>query len=393
MPPSSTANLYRRILLLIKKRKKKKKKKPSPELPQTPQQSTPISLLPDDLLLTCFARISRSYYPTLSLVSKRFRSLLSSPELYETRSLIGRTESCLYLCLRFPPDPNTRWFTLCRKPEFQTLANKKKSSGNILVPVSVLNAPPVDWTTLVAVGPYIYAICGHVEKAPCSNVPFLDCRTHTWLEAPSLRLAYTDSEHDGKMYLAGNGEDPTSLNCIEVFNTKTRTWKPVPPGKRELHGKNMEGKMIVASVNKTTGEKGLAFKPKERTGELLGSNTDWDSPCMIENIAYYYRSCSGEFEWFDTKNDNVFGKLQGLEGLPKFAGYSCVKLVEHGGKMLVLWDMYSPASGFREEIIWCAEIKLERRSCEEIRGEVEWFDAVLKVPKSYEFMYAISCTV
>lgn len=245
----------------------------------------------------------------------------------------------------------------------------------------------------MAVGPYIYAICGHVEKAPCSNVPFLDCRTHTWLEAPSLRLAYTDSEHDGKMYLAGNGEDPTSLNCIEVFNTKTRTWKPVPPGKRELHGKNMEGKMIVASVNKTTGEKGLAFKPKERTGELLGSNTDWDSPCMIGNIAYYYRSCSGEFEWFDTKNDDVFGKLQGLEGLPEFAGYSCVKLVEHGGKMLVLWDMYAPASGFREEIIWCAEIKLERRSCEEIRGEVEWFDAVLKVPKSYEFMYAISCTV
>ncbi|KAF3557204.1 hypothetical protein F2Q69_00016358, partial [Brassica cretica] len=74
-----------------------------------------------------------------------------------------------------------------------------------------------------------------------------------------------------------------------------------------------------------------------------------------------------------------------LEGLPEFAGYSCVKLVEHGGKMLVLWDMYAPASGFREEIIWCAEIKLERRSCEEIRGEVEWFDAVLKVPKSYEF--------
>ncbi|KAJ4902673.1 putative F-box/kelch-repeat protein [Raphanus sativus] len=261
-----------------------------------------------------------------------------------------------------------------------------------MVPVSVLNAPPVDWTTLVAVGPYIYAICGHIEKAPCSNVPFLDCRTHTWLEAPSLRLAYTDSEHDGKMYLAGIGENPTSLNCIEVFNTTTRTWKPVPPGKRELHGRDMEGKMIVASVNRTTGEKGLAFKPKEKTGELLGSNTDWDSPCMIENIAYYYRS-SGEFEWFDTKNDSFLGKLRGLERLPKFAGYSCVKLVEHGGKMLVLWDMYVPASGFKELIIWCAEIKLERRSCEEIRGEVEWFDAVLKVPKSYEFMYAISSTV
>ncbi|CAA0340421.1 unnamed protein product [Arabidopsis thaliana] len=55
-----------------------------------------IPYLPDDLLLNCLARISRLYYPTLSLVSKRFRSLLASTELYETRRLLGTSESCLY---------------------------------------------------------------------------------------------------------------------------------------------------------------------------------------------------------------------------------------------------------------------------------------------------------
>ncbi|KAF3523334.1 hypothetical protein F2Q69_00049524 [Brassica cretica] len=57
--------------------------------------------LPHDLLLNCLARVSRLYYPTLCLVSKRFRSPITSLELYQTRALLGHTESCLYLCLRF----------------------------------------------------------------------------------------------------------------------------------------------------------------------------------------------------------------------------------------------------------------------------------------------------
>lgn len=77
----------------------------------------------------------------------------------------------------------------------------------------------------------------------------------------------------------------------------------------------------------------------------------------------------------------------------EFVGYSCVKLVEYGGKMLVLWDMYVFVRGFREEIIWCVEIRFEWCSCEEIWGEVEWFDVVFKVFKFYEFMYVIFCIV
>ncbi|KAL0750214.1 hypothetical protein Bca101_032217 [Brassica carinata] len=49
--------------------------------------------LPDELLLNCLARISRLYYPTLSLISKRFHSLLASTELYRTRRLLGSTEN------------------------------------------------------------------------------------------------------------------------------------------------------------------------------------------------------------------------------------------------------------------------------------------------------------
>ncbi|CDY42633.1 BnaC01g00450D [Brassica napus] len=87
----------------VKKRKtikkpslKKNKETPPLVLGPTPE-STPNPSLPDDLLLSCFARASRLYYPTLSLVSKSFASLFASPELYKTRSSLGRTESCLYV--------------------------------------------------------------------------------------------------------------------------------------------------------------------------------------------------------------------------------------------------------------------------------------------------------
>ncbi|CAA7055282.1 unnamed protein product [Microthlaspi erraticum] len=90
--------------------------------------------------------------------------------------------------------------------------------------------------------------------------------------------------------------------------------------------------------------------------------------------------------------DNAFfsGIVKGLEGLPEIsADYKNVKLVRHGGNMLVLWDEFV---GRKENMVWCAEISLERCSNEEIWGKVEWFDWVLTVPKSYVFMYALSAT-
>ncbi|CAA7030625.1 unnamed protein product [Microthlaspi erraticum] len=111
---------------------------------------------------------------------------------------------------------------------------EEESSGRLLLPVSIQNSPPFEWSTLVAVGPYIYAISGSIEEAPFSKFPFPDVRTRTWLEAPRLRVAHdTNIEYHGKMYLPGKGENPESLNGIEVFDTKTQTWKPMPPNTNE----------------------------------------------------------------------------------------------------------------------------------------------------------------
>ncbi|KAH0854587.1 hypothetical protein HID58_063688 [Brassica napus] len=312
--------------------------------------------LPEELVLGCLARVSRSHYPILSLVSKIFRSLTSSPVLYQTRSLLNRTENCLYVCLQFPNDPNLRWFTLYRKPD-KALNNKKKkkketSSGYVLGQVRI--------------GHRLYAI----SDGPCSsNVFFLDCRTHAWVETPSLRFDHSLPECGGMMYLPGGSENPDSLKCVEVFNVMTQIWNPVPPEEkifrlRDLQGRAYKNNDVVASRRSP-----VVVRLKDYTLHLVGS----DTLCLIENTFYRYDASSS-------------GKL--------FTRYSNVYLVESGGKLVVFWDTCVPArGGFREKTIWCAEISLETGSGDGVWGKVEWFDAVLTVPKSYKFVYAIAATL
>ncbi|CAA7023959.1 unnamed protein product [Microthlaspi erraticum] len=209
-----------------KNRKKTRKKKPSPLLLPPTTQSTQIPDLPDDLLLSCFARVSRLHYPTLSLVSKRFRSLLASPELYKTRSLLGHTESCLYVYLRFYSDPNNLcWFTLCRRPNRNLTKTKKKQSSHLLVPITSPHSTP-PFSSYTAVGSDIYEIGGHISGMASSTVSVFDCRSHTWHQAPSMQVRRINPDVkaiDGKIYVKGNIDYPNS-DLVEVFDPKTQTW-------------------------------------------------------------------------------------------------------------------------------------------------------------------------
>uniref|UniRef100_A0A1J3EEW3 F-box/kelch-repeat protein n=1 Tax=Noccaea caerulescens TaxID=107243 RepID=A0A1J3EEW3_NOCCA len=199
------------------RRRKKKTMKPTPV-----PEPTSISSLPYDLLLSCITRIFRSYYPTLSLVSKNFRSIVASPELYQTRSRLGLTESCLYMCLRYPRVPDTYWFTLCRKPNRTITAIQV---GNLFIPITSPNFTPAESTSIVAVGSEIYKIGGYMVSS--SRVSVLDCRFHTWHQAPRMRVkrrSPTAGIVDGKIYVAGGCKDVNSSNWVEVFDPKTQTW-------------------------------------------------------------------------------------------------------------------------------------------------------------------------
>ncbi|CAL9224337.1 unnamed protein product [Arabidopsis halleri] len=292
-----------------------------------PPQSNPNPSLPDDLILSCVARVSRLYYPTLSLVSKSFRSLLASPELYKTRSLLDRTESCLYV------------------------------------------------------------------------VSILDCTSNTWREGPSLRVKLMSCAAcvlDGKIYVSGSCEDDDSAT-FQVFDTKTQTWDLVPipcsETKHDFHYKIVcfDGKLHMVS------NKGMdAYNTKEGRWDVVEPSREhykylYDSYSRIGNVWYsVLKGPFSKFIWYNTEQ-RVWRELKGMEGrLPTFPSDACVRLADYGGKMVVLWDMYVLGG---KKMIWCAEIALERRGSLEIWGEVEWFDHMLTVPGSYEFVKVLSVTV
>ncbi|CAN6838217.1 unnamed protein product [Brassica oleracea] len=204
-----------------KKKRNKKMLNPSPLFPL----STANLSLPHDLLLNCIGRLSRLYYPTLSLVCKSYRSLIASPELYKTRSLLNRTESCLYVCLQLSPDSNPRWFTLSRRPN-RTLARNKKLSDYLLVPVTSPHVTSVR-SSSVAVGSDIYEIGGLINGVPSSSVSVLDCRSNSWHQAPNMQVGRSFPSAnviDGKILVKGGLElkDVNSSKWVEVFDPNTQ---------------------------------------------------------------------------------------------------------------------------------------------------------------------------
>ncbi|CAA7020582.1 unnamed protein product [Microthlaspi erraticum] len=386
----------------------KKRKKPSLTqstvlTPTPPPQSIPIVSLPDDLLVSCFARVSRLYYPTLSLVSNSFGSLLASPELYKTRSSIGHTESSLYVCLRFHPDSNPSWFTLCRKPEQiptsdATKKKKKKSSGYALAKIPTPHSPPVNSSGLVTIGSDIYNISGSIGNAPSSSVSIMDCRTHTWREGPSTLVKRTNPHAvilDGKIYVAGYGTDPDYSDWMEVFDPKTQTWELVSssPDPVLCVCDNVRKSAAIGGKVYMVGNLGLTYDPRSCKWGMVGCRMDlrWVrySYCVIEDVLYHYDG--GRFEWYDS-NAYRWNQVNGVKGLPKITR-SVARLADYGGKMVVLWDKFVTSGGDKNKVIWCAVIALERRKNGEIWGEVEWDDAVLTVPKSCKVQYALAATV
>ncbi|XP_010507443.1 PREDICTED: F-box/kelch-repeat protein At5g49000-like [Camelina sativa] len=312
--------------VLCREKKMMSTKKPS-------QNNPALSLLslPDDLLLSCFARISRLYYPILSLVSKRFRSILSSPELYETLSFLGRTESVLYVCFQFNPGPNTRWFTLCRKPE-QTLSKKKKkkkSSGYVLAALPTLNSPPAHSTTFVVVGGSRVQVC-------------------RWTNVL-----------DDKIYVAGGSDDYDASNWMEVFDPKTQTWETKFNTLRERCGRHVWKSAVIDDEIYMYRNWGVAYKPKEDRWKALDMGVlkgGWveDSYCVIDNILYCYHALSGMI-WYDSKQRN-WKPLRGLKVLSKCSGDAY--LASHGGKMAVVWNNNMTFSYSEDKKIWCAVIAL-----------------------------------
>ncbi|CAA7049145.1 unnamed protein product [Microthlaspi erraticum] len=227
-----------------------------PSKSASPLTSRPsFSSLPYDVALNCLARSSRTQYPTLSLVSKRFRSLLASSDLEATRSLVGKPETCLYVWLNLNNKPC--WFLLSETP------NQQRK----LIPIPSFPYKHSDTSTVLSVGSEIYIIGGGFGKHKRSRrVVVLDCKSHQWRELPKMHVprneAAVDVTEEGKIRVVGgcSSRYVNSDKSGEVYDPKTQTWEPLDVGveaslvssRLRCEGGHKPWKRVVGLKGKTT---------------------------------------------------------------------------------------------------------------------------------------------
>ncbi|XP_010445278.1 PREDICTED: putative F-box/kelch-repeat protein At4g19330 [Camelina sativa] len=357
-----------------------------PNCPATPPSRWLFSSLPTDIVLSILARISTSYYPTVSLVSKSFRSLILSDALDMERSCLGTRKQCVYVCLQSPTYPfDRRWFCLWIKPyDHEPLTHWKidvKVTGHWLLPM------PTSYSRRLqifheTIGSEIYEIGG--QDTPSSS-------TDVWVynkltgkrKAPSMMVARKNAltcALDGNLYVMGGCEPDVSTHWAEVFYPKTQTWEPLPDPGVELRYslvKNLQAKQ--GKIYVRSNKKNFVYLTKESRWEV---DEDYlgESMCEIENVCYRYGD--KKLWWYDTKREE-WRLVEGLSGVhAKYKTHT--EIGNCGGKLVVFWD-YETSRITATKEIWCAMISLEKSHHGEVWGNIEWLDAVLIAPRSYTF--------
>ncbi|XP_010441689.1 PREDICTED: F-box/kelch-repeat protein At4g38940-like [Camelina sativa] len=312
------------------------------------KRPSPIASLPDEIVVDIIARVSRSYYPAISLVSRRFRSIIASPELYMRRSLLRCAEHCLYALLYNPKTCDYRWYVLRR-------------NGFVLIPC----LPPMPaHGNFVAVGSKIYVLGGVYDSNATSSVLIIDCASHTVQPLDDTVAGIPKPMDDtvagtinGKIYVIGVKIGQLWSGCVV-----------------------MEGKIYMRdSLNS------FVYEPQERKWEMeeMLNSKKWEYACVVDDMLYYYDCRKNKLRVYDTKH-KCWGVVRGVErtsgepepsrlSLPKSLWWSYT--MSCGEKLVV----FLPKEKDRTKTtgIWCAEIALERRQGGEIWGKVERCDAVI----------------
>ncbi|XP_018459747.2 putative F-box/kelch-repeat protein At4g39756 isoform X1 [Raphanus sativus] len=351
-----------------------------------PPSSHPSSFLslPDDVVLNCLARISRSYYPKLSLVSKTFHSLIISSELSMERCHVKTTEALFYVCLQLP-DHVPSWYSLWIKPD-QILTNDmeedyNKSTGNtLLVGIPSTHIPTVD---IGLVGSKFYKFLPQKNSPAFSRLYF---GNNFSFKARHMMLARNINavagSLDGKIYVMGGCSANESTSWAEVFDTTTQVWESLPDPGPELRSSSIKALIVTKGkvyVERSSEDKYFFYDPILGRWGVAENRPAVEMRCVIEDVVY---SCDrfGCF-WYDTKH-NQWMVVHGLEVFNRNRRGGIIALANYCGKLLILWDRPGPG---QNKNIWCSVIALERRD-EVVWGHVEWTSVVLTVPSSYRFL-------
>ncbi|CAA7052190.1 unnamed protein product [Microthlaspi erraticum] len=310
------------------------------------EQTCLIKSLPDEILVDIIARSPICYHTAISVVSRRFRSLVASPELYQVRrSLFDFNEPCLYFVLENIENSENRVYILRRKPD----------GGRRLVLIPSLPALPRE-ASFVAVDSKIHVFGGFNHHGKTSSALSIDCRPrcHTVQPLPSMPVPVASSVAgiiDEKIYVFGD----TNYNSqvMVVFNTETQTWEEQPrviePDFKlghDLYGcVVMDKKMCMRHYRGS-----FVYEPKENKlkEEIDLTWRKWESGCGIDDECYYYDGDDNKLMAYDIKESD-WREVIGVE-----------KLLEEA----------------RRSLRYAYTVSYGERQGDDIWGKVEWCDVV-----------------
>ncbi|XP_039005141.1 F-box/kelch-repeat protein SKIP6-like [Hibiscus syriacus] len=359
---------------------------PSP--PPPPLSPRLIPSLPDDVALNIIARVPRRHHPTLSLVSKSMKFLISSPLLYAARSLLRSAEHFLYISLRLHTSHFIRFYTLYQNP------NNTLNPKYTLVPLPLIPSPSLVGSALAALNQKIYVLGGSIKDIPSSQVWSLDCRTHTWEPAPNMQVSREFAAAgavDDKIYVFGGcvvDNWARSMNWAEVYDPKSRKWNSVP-SPIEIRDKWMHASAVIdGKVYAMADRNGVCYEVKSGNWATVDSDLDngWRGrACVIDGVLFCY-DYLGSIRGYDVK-EGTWKELKGWEkGLPRFlCGATMANL---GGKLMVVWEAKN--GGGKEMEIRCAEIEVKKDEAGELWGEIDWSDVVLLVPREASIVHCLA---
>ncbi|KAL0741507.1 hypothetical protein Bca4012_083020 [Brassica carinata] len=369
-------------------------------LPCPPQPSrTSFSSLPEGIVLSILARISTSHYPKLSLVSRSFRSLIPR----KTSSLRDPAIKPKKIVFMSAYNRTSIRVTTDDPDQHQTLAccmSGDKTTRNLLVPIPSSYSPylPVLYETA---GSDKYAIGDGLNPSSSTTVRVCNELVGEWREAPSMMVARKNAftcSLNGKIYVMGGCESDESECWAEVFDPKTQTWEPLPdPAGTSLRFSSI--KNLDAQPDRIylrTNKKNFVYLIEEDRWEVVDENIG-ESECKVENTWYCY--ASGLHWWHDTKYCKEWRLVKGLMELDlHFRRGHGVEIVSYGRKLVIFWvgstemlddfPLRLTSEIFFSEI-WCAVVLLERRHDDEVWGQIEWVDLVLRVPSSHTLLRCV----
>ncbi|CAN7003003.1 unnamed protein product [Brassica rapa subsp. trilocularis] len=348
------------------------------------EKSPEPSSLPDDVTIEIVARVPISHYPILNRVSKSFRKLIASPTLYERRSQLGYKEHRVYAVLRKTHD-DFGFYILHRKVG---CSNRLVFAGSLPLMFSS--------GSYVSVGSKVYGFSD-------LNALSIDCTSHTVQpisDDPQRMTNKLANVIDKKVYLIGGsyfraGSWDTWKSEVTVFDTETQSWEPkedmhVGLGPFRYDSVVMEGKVYVKGDST---HKSFVYEPEERKWELMDevlSSKAWEGACVVDNVLYYHDRSETVLRAYDPEQ-SCWSVVNGLEEFlaVKTAHSIWSYAVTYGEKKLALFFLQKHEG---KNIIFCAEIALERRQGGEIRGKMESCDVVIE-DGLFEMAKFVSVTV